>query len=169
MARINTYTFATYSYPVATNTNPGTTASGTTIELISVYVPGNLFRAGDTVELSFLISDTSTLSSGPKVCYWNAGTTSTTGAVYVAQWSSGSTTAGLQPVTRFIHIASPTQSFIGATSSTYLTQMSATTTNSTEQTSVLATLNIDWSVPSYFFVRGSVTGDRGQYIYVNRK
>lgn len=169
MARINTYTFATYSYPVATNTDPGTTASGTTIELISVYVPGNLFRAGDTVELSFLISDTSTLSSGPKVCYWNAGTTSTTGAVYVAQWISGLTTAGLQPVTRFIHIASPTQSFIGATSSTYLTQMSATTTNSTEQTSVLATLNIDWSVPSYFFVRGSVTGDRGQYIYVNRK
>jgi hypothetical protein len=169
MARVNTYTFATYSYPVATNTNPGTTASGTTIELISVYIPGNLFRVGDTVELSFLISDTTSANSGQKICYWNSGTTSTSGAVYVASWISGSTTAGLQPVTRFIHIASPTQSFIGATTSSYLTQMSATLTNSTEQTAALTTINIDWSVSGYFFVRGSVTGDRGQYIYVNRK
>ena len=169
MSRVNTYTFATYSYPISVETNPGTTASGTFIELISVYIPPNLFRVGDTVELSFMISDVNTTSSGPKTCYWNAATTSTTGAVYVAQWSSAAATAGIEPVTRFFHIASPTQSFIGATSVSYISQMSNIDTNSNEQTNSLVSLNIDWSVAGYFFVRSSVTGARGQYIYLNRK
>lgn len=169
MSRVNTYTFATYSYPVSVETNPGTTASGTTIELISVYIPPNLFRVGDTVELSFLISDTSSASSGQKICYWNSASTSTNGAVFVAQWTTSSLTAGVQPITRFIHITSPTQSFIGATSSSYNTQISNIDSNSTEQTVSLVSLNIDWTVAGYFFLRGSVTGDRGQYIYVNRK
>ena len=169
MSRVNTYTFATYSYPISVQTNPGATASGTIIELISVYIPPNLFRVGDTVELSFMISDVSPSNSGQKICYWNAATTSTTGAVYVAQWSSAPTTAGIEPVTRFFHIASPTQSFIGATSISYISQMSNIDTNSNEQTNSLVSVNIDWSVAGYFFVRSGTTGVRGQYIYLNRK
>lgn len=169
MSRVNTYTFATYSYPVSVETNPGTTASGTTIELISVYIPPNLFRVGDTVELSFLISDNTANSTGQKACYWNSATTSTTGAVYVAQWQSTTSTSNVQPITRFIHITSPTQSFIGATSSSYNTQISSLDSNGAEQTQSLVSLNIDWTVAGYFFVRSSITGDRGQYIYVNRK
>jgi hypothetical protein len=169
MSRVNTYLFATYSYPVVGNSIPGTTASGTTIELIATYVPPNLFRPGDTIELTFMISNNASINSGPKICYWNSGTTSTTGAVYVAQWVSGGSTDGTQPVTRYIHIASQTQSYTAGTSSSLLTQISNTDTNTTAQTIDLVSLNIDWTVPSYFFVRGSVTGDRAQYIYLNRK
>ena len=169
MSKVNTYNFATYSYPVVSTATPGTTASGSTIDLISVYVPPNLFRTGDTIELTFMISDANSASSGQKICYWNSGTTSTTGAVYVAQWSSNASTAGTQPVTRYLHIADSNVTYTSATSSAYITQISNTTTNSTEQTVSLVSLNIDWTVPSYFFVRGSVTGDRGQYIYLNRK
>lgn len=169
MSRVNTYTFATYSYPVSVQTRPGTTASGTTIEYISVYIPPNLFRIGDTVELSFLVTDTSTTTVGTKYCYWNAGTTSVTNAVVVAYYNSSTSIAGFQPVTRFIHIASPTQSFVGATAQSYLTQMSSLNNGGSEMINALVTVNIDWTVAGYFFVRGSVTGDRGQYIYVNRK
>ena len=169
MSKVNTYNFATYSYPVVSNATPGTTASGSTIDLISVYVPPNLFRTGDTIELSFMISDNSSGSSGQKICYWNSATTSITGAVYVAQWSSGPSTAGTQPVTRYLHIAGSNVTYTSATSSAYLTQISNTNSNSTEQIVSLVSLNIDWTVASYFFVRGSVTGDRGQYIYLNRK
>ena len=169
MSKVNTYNFATYSYPVVSNATPGTTASGSIINLISVYVPPNLFRPGDTIELTFMISDNSSGSSGQKICYWNSATTSTTGAVYVAQWSSGASNAGTQPVTRYLHIAASNVTYTSATSSAYLTQISNTNTNSTEQINSLVSLNIDWTVPSYFFVRGSVTGDRGQYIYLNRK
>ena len=168
MSKVNTYNFATYSYPVVSNATPGTTASGSIIELISVYVPPNLFRPGETIELTFMISDVNT-SSGEKICYWNSATTSTTGAVYVARWLSNASTAGTQPVTRYLHIAASDVTYTSATSSAYLTQISNTTTNSSEQTVSLVSLNIDWTVPSYFFVRGSVTGDRGQYIYLNRK
>jgi hypothetical protein len=168
MSKVNTYLFATYSYPVVGNSIPGTTASGSNIELIATYVPPNLFRPGDTIEMTFMISDNSSASSGQKICYWNSATTSTTGAVYVAQWVSGGSTAGTQPVTRYIHIASPTQSYTIGTSSV-LTQISNTDTNTSAQTTNLVILNIDWTVPSYFFVRGGVTGDRGQYIYLNRK
>ena len=169
MSKVNTYNFATYSYPVVTNATPGTTASGSTIELISVYVPPNLFRPGETIELSFMISDSTPTSNGQKICYWNSGTTSTTGAVYVAQWSSTASSTGTQPVTRYLHIAASNVTYTSATSSAYITQISNTTSSSTEQTVSLVSLNIDWTVPSYFFVRGSVTGDRGQYIYLNRK
>ena len=169
MSKVNTYNFATYSYPVVTNATPGTTASGSTIELISVYVPPNLFRTGETIELSFMISDNSSVSSGQKICYWNSATTSTTGAVYVAQWSSTASSTGTQPVTRYLHIAQSDTTYTSATSSAYITQISNTTSSSTEQTVSLVGLNIDWTVPSYFFVRGGVTGDRGQYIYLNRK
>ena len=169
MSKVNTYNFATYSYPVVTNATPGTTASGSTIELISVYVPPNLFRTGETIELSFMISDNSSNSSGQKICYWNSATTSTTGAVYVAQWSSTASSTGTQPVTRYLHIAQSDTTYTSATSSAYITQISNTTSSSTEQTVSLVGLNIDWTVPSYFFVRGGVTGDRGQYIYLNRK
>jgi hypothetical protein len=169
MSKVNTYNFATYSYPVVSNATPGTTASGSTIELISVYVPPNLFRPGETIELSFMISDNSSGSSGQKICYWNSGTTSTSGAVYVAQWSSTASSAGTQPVLRYLHIADSNVTYTSATSSAYITQISDTTTNSTGQTVSLVSLNIDWTVPSYFFVRGGVTGDRGQYIYLNRK
>ena len=169
MSKVNTYNFATYSYPVVTNATPGTTASGSTIELISVYVPPNLFRPGETIELSFMISDNSSGSSGQKICYWNSGTTSTSGAVYVAQWSSTASSTGTQPVTRYLHIAGSNVTYTSATSSAYITQISNTTSSFTEQTVSLVSLNIDWTVPSYFFVRGSVTGDRGQYIYLNRK
>jgi hypothetical protein len=169
MSKVNTYNFATYSYPVVTNATPGTTASGSIIELISVYVPPNLFRPGETIELSFMISDNSSGSSGQKICYWNSATTSTTGAVYVAQWSSTASSTGTQPVTRYLHIADSNVTYTSATSSAYITQISNTNSSSTEQTVSLVSLNIDWTVPSYFFVRGSVTGDRGQYIYLNRK
>ena len=173
MSKVNTYNFATYSYPVVSNATPGTTASGSTIELISVYVPPNLFRPGETIELSFMISDSTPANNGLKVCYWNSGTTSTTGAVYVAQWISSNTsvqTAGTQPVLRYLHIADSNVTYTSATSSTNnITQISNTTSSSTEQTATLVSLNIDWTVPSYFFVRGGVTGDRGQYIYLNRK
>ena len=99
MSKVNTYNFATYSYPFVSNATPGTTASGSTIELISVYVPPNLFRPGETIELSFMISDPNPTTNGLKVCYWNSGTTSTTGAVYVAQWISrnASSTYRLRP------------------------------------------------------------------------
>lgn len=173
MSKVNTYNFATYSYPFVSNATPGTTASGSTIELISVYVPPNLFRPGETIELSFMISDSTPTSNGPKVCYWNSGTTSTTGAVYVAQWVSSNastTTAGTQPVLRYLHIAASNVTYTSATSSDHLTQISSLATNNqAPQTVSLASLNIDWTVPGYFFVRGSVTGDRGQYIYLNRK
>ena len=169
MSKVNTYNFATYSYPFISNATPGTTASGSTIELISVYVPPNLFRPGETIELSFMISDNSSGSSGQKICYWNSGTTSTSGAVYVAQWSSTASSAGTQPVLRYLHIADSNVTYTSSTSSAYITQISDTTTNSTGQTVSLVSLNIDWTVPSYFFVKGSVTGDRGQYIYLNRK
>ena len=169
MSKVNTYNFATYSYPVVSNATPGTTASGSTINLISVYVPPNLFRPGETIELSFMISDNSSNNSGQKICYWNSATTSTTGAVYVAQWSSTASSTGTQPVTRYLHIADSNVTYTSATSSAYITQISNTTSSSTEQTVSLVGLNIDWTVPSYFFVRGSVTGDRGQYIYLNRK
>ena len=169
MSKVNTYNFATYSYPVVSNATPGTTASGSTIELISVYVPPNLFRPGETIELSFMISDNSSNNSGQKICYWNSATTSTTGAVYVAQWSSTASSTGTQPVTRYLHIAASNVTYTSATSSAYITQISNTNSSSTEQTVSLVGLNIDWTVPSYFFVRGSVTGDRGQYIYLNRK
>ena len=175
MSKVNTYNFATYSYPVVTNATPGTTASGSTIELISVYVPPNLFRTGETIELSFMISDNSSNSSGQKVCYWNSATTSTTGAVYVAQWSSTASSTGTQPVTRYLHIAQSDTTYTSATSSDYLTQISNNSiafggnTGTIPQTVSLVSLNIDWTVPGYFFVRGSVTGDRGQYIYLNRK
>ena len=169
MSKVNTYNFATYSYPVVSNATPGTTASGSIIELISVYVPPNLFRPGETIELSFMISDNSSNNSGQKICYWNSATTSTTGAVYVAQWSSTASSTGTQPVTRYLHIADSNVTYTSATSSAYITQISNTTSSSTEQTVSLVSLNIDWTVPSYFFVRGSVTGDRGQYIYLNRK
>ena len=169
MSKVNTYNFATYSYPVVTNATPGTTASGSTIELISVYVPPNLFRPGETIELSFMISDNSSNNSGQKICYWNSATTSTTGAVYVAQWSSTASSTGTQPVTRYLHIAQSDTTYTSATSSAYITQISNTTSSSTEQTVSLVGLNIDWTVPSYFFVRGGVTGDRGQSIYLNRK
>ena len=169
MSKVNTYNFATYSYPFISNATPGTTASGSIIELISVYVPPNLFRPGETIELSFMISDNSSGSSGQKICYWNSGTTSTSGAVYVAQWSSTASSAGTQPVTRYLHIADTDTTYTSATSSAYITQISNTTSSFTEQTVSLVVLNIDWTVPSYFFVKGSVTGDRGQYIYLNRK
>jgi hypothetical protein len=169
MSRVNTYLFATYSYPVVGNSVPGTTASGSIIDLIATYVPPNLFRPGDTIELTFMISDNSSASSGQKICYWNSGTTSLTGAIYLAQWVSAVATAGTQPVTRYIHIASPTQSYTVGTSSSLLTQISNTDTNTTPQTINLVSVNIDWTVPSYFFVRSGVTGDRGQYIYLNRK
>ncbi len=169
MSRVNTYTFATYSYPVSVQTSPGTTASGTLIEYISVYIPPNLFRVGDTVELSFLVTDANTTSVGDKYCYWNAGTTSVATAIVVAYYASSTTNSAFQPVTRFIHIASPTQSFVGATAQSYLTQMSSLNNSSSQLTNALVTVNIDWTVAGYFFVRGSVTGDRGQYIYVNRK
>jgi len=169
MSKVNTYNFATYSYPVVSNATPGTTASGSIIELISVYVPPNLFRTGETIELSFMISDNSSANSGQKICYWNSATTSTTGAVYVAQWSSTASSTGTQLVTRYLHIAQSDTTYTSATSSAYITQISNTTSSSTEQTVSLVGLNIDWTVPSYFFVRGSVTGDRGQYIYLNRK
>jgi len=169
MSKVNTYNFATYSYPFISNATPGTTASGSTIELISVYVPPNLFRPGETIELSFMISDNSSGSSGQKICYWNSGTTSTSGAVYVAQWSSTASSAGTQPVLRYLHIADSNVTYTSATSSAYITQISDTTSSFTEQTVSLVVLNIDWTVPSYFFVRGGVTGDRGQYIYLNRK
>jgi len=173
MSKVNTYNFATYSYPVVSNATPGTTASGSTIELISVYVPPNLFRPGETIELSFMISDPTPTSNGLKVCYWNSGTTSTTGAFYVAQWISNNaatTTAGTQPVLRYLHIAASNVTYTSATSSQYnITQISNTESTSGEQTATLVSLNIDWTVPSYFFVRGGVTGDRGQYIYLNRK
>ena len=169
MSKVNTYNFATYSYPFVSNATPGTTASGSFIELISVYVPPNLFRPGETIELSFMISDSTPTSNGQKICYWNSGTTSTTGAVYVAQWSSTASSTGTQPVTRYLHIADSNVTYTSATSSAYITQISNTTSSSTEQTVSLVGLNIDWTVPSYFFVRGSVTGDRGQYIYLNRK
>jgi hypothetical protein len=169
MSKVNTYNFATYSYPVVTNATPGTTASGSIIELISVYVPPTLFRPGETIELSFMISDNSSGSSGQKICYWNSGTTSTSGAVYVAQWSSTASSAGTQPVLRYLHIADSNVTYTSATSSAYITQISNTTSSFTEQTVSLVSLNIDWTVPSYFFVRGGVTGDRGQYIYLNRK
>jgi hypothetical protein len=116
-----------------------------------------------------MISDNSSGSSGQKICYWNSGTTSTTGAVYVAQWSSTASSAGTQPVTRYLHIADTDTTYTSATSSAYITQISNTTSSFTEQTVSLVVLNIDWTVPSYFFVKGSVTGDRGQYIYLNRK
>ena len=178
MSKVNTYNFATYSYPVVTNATPGTTASGSTIELISVYVPPNLFRPGETIELSFMISDSTPTSNGQKICYWNSGTTSTTGAVYVAQWASSDAaakTAGTQPVLRYLHIAASNVTYTSATSSDYLTQISNNSiafggnTGTIPQTVSLVSLNIDWTVPGYFFVRGSVTGDRGQYIYLNRK
>jgi hypothetical protein len=173
MSKVNTYNFATYSYPFVSNATPGTTASGSTIELISVYVPPNLFRPGETIELSFMISDPNPTSNGSKVCYWNSGTTSTTGAVYVAQWVSNNaatTTAGTQPVLRYLHIAASNVTYTSATSSLYnITQISNTEGSSGEQTATLVSLNIDWTVPSYFFVRGGVTGDKGQYIYLNRK
>ena len=172
MSKVNTYNFATYSYPFVSNATPGTTASGSTIELISVYVPPNLFRPGETIELSFMISDSTPTSNGPKVCYWNAATTSTTGAIYVAQWISNNAaaqTAGTQPVLRYLHIAASNVTYTSATSSDNLTQISNTEGTSTEQTATLVSLNIDWTVPGYFFVRGSITGDRGQYIYLNRK
>jgi len=173
MSKVNTYNFATYSYPVVSNATPGTTASGSTIELISVYVPPNLFRPGETIELSFMISDPNPTTNGSKICYWNSGTTSTTGAVYVAQWISrnaSTTTAGTQPVLRYLHIADSNVTYTSATSSQYnITQISNTESTSAEQTDPLVSLNIDWTVPGYFFVRGSITGDRGQYIYLNRK
>ena len=174
MSKVNTYNFATYSYPFVSNATPGTTASGSIIELISVYVPPNLFRPGETIELSFMISDSTPSTNGIKVCYWNSGTTSTTGAVYVAQWVSSNMsaqTAGTQPVLRYLHIAASNVTYTSATSSDYLTQISNNSIafGSVPQTVSLASLNIDWTVPGYFFVRGSVTGDRGQYIYLNRK
>jgi hypothetical protein len=46
---------------------------------------------------------------------------------------------------------------------------SNTNTLSADQINSLVSLNIDWTVPGYFFVRGGVTGDRAQYIYLNRK
>ena len=143
MSKVNTYNFATYSYPFISNATPGTTASGSTIELISVYVPPNLFRPGETIELSFMISDDSSGSSGQKICYWNSGTTSTTGAVYVAQWSSTASSAGTQPVTRYLHIADTDTTYTSATSSAYITQISNTTSSFTEQTVSLVVLNID--------------------------
>jgi hypothetical protein len=120
-----------------------------------------------------MISDPNPTTNGSKICYWNSGTTSTTGAVYVAQWISrnaSSTTAGTQPVLRYLHIAASNVTYTSATSSQYnITQISNTESTSAEQTDSLVSLNIDWTVPGYFFVRGSVTGDRGQYIYLNRK
>ena len=120
-----------------------------------------------------MISDPNPASNGLKVCYWNSATTSTTGAVYVAQWISrnaSTTTAGTQPVLRYLHIAASDVTYTSATSSQYnITQISNTEGSSAEQTATLVSLNIDWTVPGYFFVRGGVTGVRGQYIYLNRK
>lgn len=169
MSRVNTYTFATYSYPVSVQTNPGTTASGTNIVLNSVYIPANLFREGDTIELSFLVTDNNSSSSGAKECYWNAGTVSISGATYLGKWSSSQNTSHIQPFTRFIHIVSTTQSFIGNTTQSYLTQMSSIGLNESQTVNQLVSVYIDWSVAGYFFVWGSITGDRCQYIYLNRK
>ena len=47
--------------------------------------------------------------------------------------------------------------------------MSSLNNSGSEMINALVTVNIDWTVAGYFFVRGGVTGDRGQYIYVNRK
>jgi len=168
MSKVNTYNFATYSYPFVSNATPGTTASGLNLELISVYVPPNLFRPGETIELSFMISDSSSVSSGQKICYWNPGTTSVATLV-VARWSSTASSAGTQPVLRYLHIADSNVTYTTSDASSYITQISNTNSSSTEQTVSLVSLNIDWTVPSYFFVKGSATGDRGQYIYLNRK
>lgn len=169
MSRINTYTTATSSYPFVISSAPGSTASGSTILLNSAYVPQNTFKVGDTIEILMVVTDNSIATTGQVTCYWNVGTTSTVGAKILGINLSAASTYQTFITQRYIHIASPTQSYVLTTGSFMANQTSGTTGKSTENIEALTTVDIDWTQSGYVFVNGSATGMRCQYIYLNRK